>query len=41
MARGAHKSPQFTKYGKRTKSKNKQKKLIENNRMVLSKFYLL
>ena len=36
MARGAHRSPQFLKSGKRTKSKNKTLKLIENNNAVLT-----
>ena len=38
MARGAHKSPQYSKFGRRTKSKNKTLKLLEQNREVLSKF---
>ena len=38
MARGAHKSPQYPKFSRRTKSKNKTIKLLEQNREVLSKF---
>lgn len=40
MARGAHKSPQFQKCGKRTKSRNKTLKLIESNNAVLTKFMI-
>lgn len=38
MARGSHNSPQYTTHGKRKKSSNKTQKLIDNNRLVLSKF---
>ena len=35
MARGSHKSPQFTKYPKRRKSHKKTLSLIKNNEEVL------
>jgi len=38
MARGAHRSPQFSKSGKRVKSKNKTQKLIQANNELLAKF---
>jgi hypothetical protein len=38
MARGAHRSPQFLKSGKRTKSKNKTLKLLQANEQLLAKF---
>ena len=41
MARGAHRSPQFLKSGKRQKSKLKTLKLIENNNAVLTKLKAL
>ena len=37
MARGQHKSPQTTKYGKRKKSQNKLLKLLKHNNSVLAK----
>lgn len=36
MARGAHKSPQYPKFSRRTKSTNKLLKRLEQNRLVLS-----
>ena len=36
MARGAHRSPQFPKFGKRAKTQKKQRKLIENNQAILA-----
>ena len=38
MARGAHKSPQFLKSGKRVKSKKKSLKLVQANEELLAKF---
>jgi hypothetical protein len=38
MARGGHKSPQYPKFSRRAKSKNKTIKLLELNNEVLSKF---
>ena len=37
MARG-HNSPQYPKFGRRPKSRNKLLKRLEQNREVLSKF---
>ena len=37
MARGSHKSPQYPKFSRRTKSANKLFKRLEQNREVLSK----
>ena len=37
MARGLHKSPQVTRYGKRKKSQNKLLKLLKHNNSVLAK----
>ena len=37
MARGAHRSPQVSKFPKRPKSQKKTLKLLNENRQVLSK----
>ena len=35
MARGAHSSPQYTKFPKRRKSQKKQQKLVQRNQEIL------
>ena len=37
MARGAHRSPQVSRFSKRPKSQKKTLKLLNENRQVLSK----